>query len=121
MIRRSLLVFLIATMFAGCSTVTEAGYYWGDYGPTLYKYTKSPTDETLAAHIESLQNIIAKSDEKSLRVPPGIYAELGYIENQRGNHETSNTYYENEIALYPESRLFLERFIGQKAESGEAQ
>ena len=112
MIKKSLLVLLVASLFAGCSTVTEAGYYWGSYGPTLYKYTKSPSEETLAAHIESLQEIIAKSGEKDLRVPPGIYAELGYIEDQRGNHETSLTYYENEIALYPESRLFLERFVG---------
>jgi len=119
MIRKGVLVLLISTLFAGCSTVTEAGYYWGNYGSTLYKYTKSPDDTTLAAHIESLQDIIAKSSEKSLRVPPGIYAELGYIEDQRGNHEISITYYENEMALYPESKLFLERLIGPKDVSGE--
>ena len=79
---------LVASLFflGGCAaTVTEAGYYWGDYSQTLYKYTKDPNETTLAAHVEELEDIISTSDEKGLKVPPGIHAELGYIKARQGN------------------------------------
>ena len=96
-------------MLQGCATVTEAGYYWGDYSDTLYKYTKDPNKVTLANHFEELENIIKVSREKSLRVPPGVHAELGYIMARQGDDVGSIVQYENEMALYPESRIFLER------------
>jgi hypothetical protein len=99
------LVFL-----GGCAaTVTEAGYYWGDYSQTLYKYTLDPNEDTLAEHTEELNNIIDKSRELGLRVPPGIHAELGYIRARQGDNAQATAYYETEMSLYPESRLFLER------------
>lgn len=100
---------MILGMLQGCSTVTKAGYYWGDYSDTLYQYTKDPNEGTLAAHVEELQKIIEVSREESLRVPPGVYAELGYILARQGNDQGAAVQYENEMALYPESRVFLER------------
>jgi len=103
---------LVASLFflGGCAaTVTEAGYYWGDYSQTLYKYTKDPNETTLAAHVEELEDIISTSDEKGLKVPPGIHAELGYIKAREGNDALAMGHYEKEMSLYPESRLFLER------------
>jgi len=103
---------LVASLFflGGCAaTVTEAGYYWGDYSQTLYKYTKDPNETTLAAHVEELEDIISTSDEKGLKVPPGIHAELGYIKARQGNDALAMGHYEKEMSLYPESRLFLER------------
>ncbi|HIE82924.1 MAG TPA: DUF4810 domain-containing protein, partial [Dehalococcoidia bacterium] len=91
------------------------------YAPILYNYTKLPSDETLAAHRESLEDIIAKSNEKNLRVPPGVYAELGYIEQKRGDQDASTAYYESEMKLYPEATPFLERLVsGMKKEDGES-
>ena len=104
--------FLIASLvfLGGCAaTVTEAGYYWGDYSQTLYKYTKDPSETTLAEHVEELEDIISTSEEKGLKVPPGIHAELGYIKARQGNDTLAMGYYEKEMSLYPESRLFLER------------
>ncbi|MCJ7555881.1 MAG: DUF4810 domain-containing protein [Gammaproteobacteria bacterium] len=103
---------LVATLaiLSGCAaTVTEAGYYWGDYSQTLYKYTVDPSDVTLANHVEELENIIETSREKGLRVPPGVHAELGYIKARQGNDAAATAHYETEMSLYPESRLFLER------------
>ena len=96
-------------MLQGCATVTEAGYYWGAYSDTLYKYTKDPNEATLANHVEELEKIIKVSREKSLRVPPGVHAELGYIMSRLGDDVRASVQYENEMALYPESRIFLER------------
>ena len=107
-------VLAIAAVLAlsGCATtVTETGYYWGKYSSTLYDYTKNPSDETMAAHVEELEKIITESAERELRVPPGVHAELGYIKAKQGDGGTAMTHYESEMALYPESRVFLERVL----------
>jgi hypothetical protein len=96
-------------LMAGCKTVTEAGYYWGDYSQTLYNYTKAPSDETLLEHMSELERIIEESGERELRVPPGIHAELGYIKSRQGEDALALAHYESEMRLYPESRVFLER------------
>jgi hypothetical protein len=112
---RKIIGGLIATLviLSGCATVTEAGYYWGNYSETLYKYTENPNEVTLGAHVEELNNIIDTSREKGLRVPPGIHAELGYIKARQGNDAEAMAHYETEMSLYPESRLFLERLTAQ--------
>lgn len=115
MTRRLIAVLGVVSVLSGCAAqVTEAGYYWGNYANTLYATTKSPSDETLAQHVEELQMIIAESQERGLKVPPGIFAELGYIEASRGNDEVALAHYEAEMQLYPESRVFLERLTADK-------
>ncbi|MEQ9396124.1 DUF4810 domain-containing protein [Haliea sp.] len=115
-----LTIFLVPlTLLVGCSTVTEAGYYWGNYSSTLYAYTKSPSDVTQLAHIETLQDIVDKSNEKGLRVPPGIFAELGYLSSKRNEVGLAIAYYDEEARLYPESKILLERLIASSnRESG---
>ena len=113
-------IVTVAVLLAlsGCATVTEAGYYWGKYSSTLYNYTKNPSDETLAAHVEELEDIITESAERELRVPPGVHAELGYIRARQGDDTTAMAHYESEMALYPESRLFLERLVASNQTEG---
>jgi hypothetical protein len=97
-------------LLSGCAAqVTEAGYYWGNYANTLYAYAKTPSDETLAQHVTELEEIISESEERGLKVPPGVLAELGYIEAAKGDNEAALAHYEAEMQLYPESRVFLER------------
>lgn len=112
---RIIAITAVLAFLSGCAAqVTEAGYYWGNYANTLYAYAKSPSDETLAQHVEELNKIIAESKERELKVPPGVLAELGYIEAAKGNNETALTHYEAEMQLYPESRVFLERLTAEE-------
>jgi hypothetical protein len=106
-----LLAVIVMAGMTGCATVTEAGYYWGNYSKTLYAYSKAPSDETLTAHKTELERIIEESNKRNLKVPPGIHAELGYLEALRGQDALAKAHYENEIQLYPESRVFLERLM----------
>ena len=106
-----LVVAAVMTLSGCATTVTEAGYYWGKYSSTLYDYTKNPSDETMAAHVEELEEIISESAERGLRVPPGVHAELGYIRAKQSDGAAAMAHYESEMALYPESRLFLERVV----------
>lgn len=98
-------------LMTGCQTVTESGYYWGGYSETYYDYIKTPSDETLNRHVEELFHIVDKSNEKGLKVPPGIYAEIGYIKEKQGQHTESEKYFLLESEAYPESKPFIERLI----------
>lgn len=113
------LVLAMVVALSGCATVTEAGYYWGKYAATLYAYTENPSDETLAAHTQELERIVTESAERDLRVPPGVHAELGYIQAGQGENTAAIGNYEQEMALYPESRVFLERLVGMNKQEDE--
>ena len=119
---KRVIVAVIASSFlmlAGCSNISEAGYYWGNYAATLYAYQKSPSPETLAQHEKELRDIIEYSNENQLKVPPGIYAELGYIEQNRGESATALSFYQQEMNTYPESQAFLERLSSGMSNDGE--
>jgi hypothetical protein len=107
---------VVMALLAGCQTVSEAGYFWGSYSQTLYQYTINPSDATLASHVVELKKILVQSDERGLKVPPGILAELGYITSKQGNDTEAMGYYEQEMQLYPESRAFLERLNAKNTE-----
>ena len=102
-------------VLSGCaSQVTEAGYYWGNYANTLYVYVKEPSDDTRAQHVAELEKIVEESKERELKVPPGIYAELGHIASKNGDDSKAMSYYQAEMELYPESRVFLERLTSDQ-------
>lgn len=108
-----LLTPLVCFLFAACVTKRPIDYAWGDYSKSLYKLKKGPTDERLQSHKEVLVRIITDSKENSWRVPPGIYAEYGYILLSEGKTSEGLANIELEAATYPESRVFMERIKAQ--------
>lgn len=91
-------------------------YYFGNYSESLYQYEKNQTQASLLNHTTELQRIIKKSKRLDLPVPPGIYAELGYIKLKANKKEEAIFFFSAEAALYPESKLFMDRliFLAQK-------
>lgn len=110
-LRSTMLAGVLAVLLAGCATVTEAGYYWGDYSTSLYRLTKDPSKDTLAAHVTTLEKMIEEADRRGLRVPPGIHAELGYLKGKQGDQAARDRHFVLEIRLYPEARVFAEKLI----------
>lgn len=101
------LVFLV-----GCVHQQEM-YYWGDYSKSLYQLKKDPSDEIFSKHVSTLEDIIRVSDEKNLRVPPGIYGEAGFLMARQGKNSEAIKYFEMEKQLYPESSQLMDRLIAQ--------
>ncbi|MGB0894123.1 MAG: DUF4810 domain-containing protein [Parashewanella sp.] len=98
-------LLLAVLTLAGCKSTTM--YHWGDYSHTLYDYTKEPSEKTQAKHIKELREIIAKATKKNLKVPPGIYYELGMMEAEQGNKDLALTYLDKELSLFPEAKQFV--------------
>lgn len=110
--RRSFLLagLLVSILFAGCAP--QSMYNYGNYSQTLYSFEKNQNEETLLIHKQELEKIIAESEAKNLPVPPGIYAELGYI-NLKANQKSPEAIklFQVEAQLYPESKHLMERLI----------
>jgi hypothetical protein len=96
---------------SGCAA-QKPMYYYGDYSQSLYALKKEPTDETKKQHIEVLQNIMTVTKEDGyVRVPPGIYAEYGYMMHITGKTTEAIKYFALEKQTYPESGLLMDRLI----------
>jgi hypothetical protein len=105
---------MLLLFFSGCTTVSESNLYWGDYSNTLYKVKKDPGDASNAAHEEELQSIVEKSKEMNLRVPPGIYAELGLYAIERGDQNAAQNYFRLEQETYPEGTILMQRILNNQ-------
>ncbi len=110
-------VILACIYFAGCAP--QKMYYFGNYSQTLYTFEKNQNEESLLKHKQELERVIAKSEVKNLPVPPGIYAELGYINLKANSSREAIRLFQVESQLYPESKHLMDRLI-QIAKAKEA-
>jgi hypothetical protein len=107
-LRPPILAVTIVVALSGCAT-TNQKYDWGQYDPSLYAYYKSPAKVTELAI--SLEAIIKAAATKRSLVPPGIYAEYGYLQLQQGKSQEAVDFFRKEETLWPESKVFMERMI----------
>ena len=96
---------LLTLMLTACQP--RGLYDWGGYSQALNDYYGDP--ENLAEYRATLVTIIESGPDK--RVPPGIYAELGYLELASGNTGEAKRLFEREKAAWPESAAFMDRMI----------
>lgn len=101
-------IVLLAVFLSGCAT-PQRMYYWGDYSNTLYQSKKHSSDQSSLGHQQALENIIAESGKNNLRIPPGVYAELGYIYFRQNKKDLAIQNFKMEKQLYPESTLLMDR------------
>ena len=107
-------LILLSVIFSGCATVSESNLYWGNYSNTLYKVKKEPGEASNAAHEEELRSIVEKSKELNLRVPPGVYAELGLYAIERGDQNAAQNYFRLEQDTYPEGSILMQRILNNQ-------
>lgn len=111
---RKLYLGVIFTVFflsvsTGCAP--QKMYYFGNYSNSLYSYEKNQNDESLLGHKQELETVIIESESRNLPVPPGIYAELGYINLKSNNYKEAIKLFQAESQLYPEARHLMDRLI----------
>ncbi len=110
--RAVFLTIFVLVFFSSCATkVSDSNLYWGKYSNTLYKVKKEPSKATNAAHEEELQSIVKNSIDMSLRVPPGIYAELGLYAMERGDQNAAQNYFRLEQETYPEGTILMQQTL----------
>lgn len=88
-------------------------YTWYNYVDSSYKYDKKQDQKSADALFKDFQKIMAKQKGARQVVPPGIYAENGYMLIKSGKKEEGLALLKKEVELYPESNVFIERIIKQ--------
>jgi len=109
---------LSVILLSGCAT-TAIQYDYGSYAEKYYSFKKEPGTTSLLEWKTSMQDVVTQAQEKSLRVPPGIYANLGYLALKDNNTVEAISYFNLEKQTYPQATTFMNNLI-QKAEKSTA-
>lgn len=108
--RKNLILVAFIALLASC-TAPKTLYSWGKYETTSYNYLKNTDEKSIQELIENYQKVI--EDQKGTRgvVPPGVYADYGFLLLQEGKTKDGKDLLLKEIALYPESKIFIDRIL----------
>lgn len=111
------LFYLIAVLtftitVTSCSS-TKTIYSWYNYEDITYQYSKRTTDELQVKVLEQYRKIIDKQKGVRKVVPPGMYAEYGYLLYKTGKKDEGMSFLKKEVELYPESDTYISRIIKQ--------
>ena len=106
------LLFLAAGLLCLAGCAPKPLYTWGKYQDASHKYVKNNTEKDADALIKTYQYIIDHPKNGKRQVaPPGICADYGFLLVQKGRVEEGLKLMRMEIALYPESAVFVEAII----------
>lgn len=104
-IKNYCIIAVTILMIAGCA---HTQYSWQNYDQKLYNHYKNPA--TYDQFVEDLKNIMEQG-EASGKIPPGIYAEYGYVLYEKGNFPEAIKYFKKEQDKWPESNIIMTKMI----------
>jgi hypothetical protein len=100
-------IIIILVGLAGCAQ--HSLYNWSEYSESMYAFYKTPTEKQ--NFIDALHSVITNNEESGTRVPPGIYAEYGYMMLSVGKSGEAVVYFTKEMNAWPESEVFMKTMI----------
>lgn len=106
--RKIIYLAITVVLFASCDAPKPL-YTWGKYETTSYNYVKNSNEKSTQLLIEDYQKIIDKQKGTRGIVPPGIYADYGFVLIQANRTEEGKAMLQKEIELYPESKTFIDK------------
>jgi len=113
-----LFIPLLLVFFYGCEPGQKTIYYWSEYSESLYKYKKTTSDTTRVQFKKTLADIINNAAKKNKKIPPGVCAEYGFFLMQDGKQTEGLQFMDKEMALYPESSVFVLRIKNEAMKGG---
>lgn len=115
-----LAIFAVSTlMLTGCVTTQPDMYYWGEYESIIHdSYIKPGSIDTLT-QIQKFNRDIQQAENNGKKVPPGIYAHLGFLYAIQGNVAESKAAFLEEKTLFPEATIFIDGMM-KRAMNNEA-
>lgn len=108
-----LLIPIVAFMTTGCAQQNVKSLYnYGNYNKSYYNFKKNKGEESALELQKVIEETIKNTKEgASGRVPPGMYANLGYIYLKNGKASEAIDNFTKEKTTYPESTHFMDRMI----------
>lgn len=111
-------IMMLAVMATGCATTKSSMYNYGTYSESYYAMKKEANADTSLEWKSTLETIISDSKTDKLRVPPGVFANLGYIYLQANNNEKAVFFFQAEKEAYPEAGKFMNNLIRKVEKQG---
>ncbi|MGB3344408.1 MAG: DUF4810 domain-containing protein [Aequorivita sp.] len=108
--KKSIFLAISIVILTSCAG-KKALYTWDKYEVSSYNYLKNSNEKSTQELIKTYQRIIKKQKGTRRVVPPGIYADYGYLLIQANQTEEGTAMLLKEIELYPESQVFIDRII----------
>lgn len=105
------IVLVVVMGLSACNTMQKSLYSWSNYNVTSYNYLKNKDEKSASELIKTYELIIAKQKGSREVVPPGIYADYGYMLIQSGKTEEGVKMMKMEVSLYPESAKFVSNIL----------
>lgn len=115
-----MLSLLSAFLVTGCATDKEI-YYWGEYEELIHDAYVKPGSADPQTQIEKLSADLQKAEAMGKKTAPGIYAHLGYLYAIQGKDSQSKSAFMEELALYPESSVFINGMMNRAMQHEENQ
>jgi hypothetical protein len=115
-----LLALVSMVLTTGCATNKDI-YYWGEYEQLIQDAYMKPGSADTATQIEKLTADIQKAAATGKKVPPGIYAHLGFLYAMEGKDSQSKAAFKQEQTLYPESIPLIEGMLKRAKKNEEKQ
>jgi len=103
-------MFGFSLMVLSCAT-QKTLYNWGNYQEVSYQYMKSSNEQDLEKLLARYQYLIDNQKAGRQVAPPGMYADYGFLLVKKGRVEEGLKLMKMEVALYPESAVFVEGII----------
>jgi len=109
---RALLLVICVFSVTACQKRQPPLYHYNDYSVSYYAHKKDMSEDSLLVLQKSIEEAIeAAGESNSGRVPPGMYANLGYIYLKGGKSQEAVGAFMKEKNVYPESAHFMDRMI----------
>jgi hypothetical protein len=105
----TLALALAALGTAACAGGGGGLYYWNGYDAALYHHYRNPQDRE--SFVAALVTTVRQADDRGLRVPPGVSAELGYALYEEGRAKEAVPWFERERREWPESQVLMDKMI----------
>lgn len=105
--RRFFTMAAAGLMLSACATGPAPKYDWGTYEQSMYTFYKDPSKaEELMV---SMETMIKGAEAGKRVVPPGLYAEYGFLLMMKGKPQDAVANFEKEKIKWPESAQLMDR------------
>ena len=102
----------VGMLVSGCGG-TPTMYRWGIYEGIVYRTYVEPEKADLETRIVQLSEDVQRTEDEGKRVPPGVYAHLGYLYVLQGDGEAAAEAFATERRRFPESSTFIDGLLKQ--------
>ena len=118
--KTKILMMACAVLLAtGCASGPKPMYDYGEYSESFYAMKRDAGEISEGEWKFALEDVIQRSGNQGLRVPPGIYANLGYLHLKLNDTTKAISYFELEKSVYPESVIFMNNLISKVKVQGQ--